>query len=479
MSKYILDWDKSYNKGVLKSANLEIVRQHFSIEDPGARMRQRWRNSVTAGRKYAITATGRFDIGIGLEIIKYIKENDVTAKLVVTDVFKNALLCKYPFHGEGIVSPVLSLRDYQEDTVQQCLKIGRGVCLVATAGGKTLISSSLINTILANDPSTRVLFITIPPLVKQTHDEFIKHGIPANMVSQWDGKHPLRDTAIVVASTVSITRTPPDKKWMDKIGLLMVDECHKIKKTNKITKVIKKIKTPHRFGLTGTLPDDKLDLWSIIGTFGPVIYEKSSYDLMQEGYISNMTIKIMLVNYHNAPTIKPKHDKPREAFDLEREFIFKDERRNKVISKVCGKIEKNILILVDRLEHGDIIKTLLSDDLADKEVYFIQGSVENEVREHIKGLMETQDNIVCVAMSKIFSTGIDIKNLHYIMFASGGKAKTSIIQSIGRGLRLHESKEILTVFDITDKLHYGLKHHNERLRLYDSEKMKYNVYKIN
>lgn len=225
MSKYILDWDKSYNKGVLKSANLEIVRQHFSIEDPGARMRQRWRNSVTAGRKYAITATGRFDIGIGLEIIKFIKENDVTAKLVVTDVFKNALLCKYPFHGEGIVSPVLSLRDYQEDTVQQCLKIGRGVCLVATAGGKTLISSSLINTILANDPSTRVLFITIPPLVKQTHDEFIKHGIPANMVSQWDGKHPLRDTAIVVASTVSITRTPPDKKWMDKIGLLMVDEC--------------------------------------------------------------------------------------------------------------------------------------------------------------------------------------------------------------------------------------------------------------
>jgi len=478
MSKYILDWDNRYRKGVIKTDNLEAVRYGFSVEDPGARMRQRYRGSAIPSRKYAITATGRFQIGIGIDIVKFIRGNDDSAKIILTEAFKTELICSYPFSDKGLVCPELDLRDYQEETVKQCLKVGRGVCLVATAGGKTLISSTVINTVLTNIPATRVLFVTIPPLVKQTHDEFIKHGVGANKVSMWDGKHELKNTSVIVASTVMLTRSPPSKDWLKNIDLLIVDECHRIRKNNKITKVINHISTPHRFGFTGTLPDSEIDLWSVIGTFGPVIYEKKSHELISEGYISNMTIKIILISYSDAPDIKPNHAKPTEAFDKEREFLFESDKRNRTISTICSKVQKNMLILVDRLAHGSIIEDMLRENLNSKEVYFIQGSVESEVREHIKQLMEKQDNIICVAMSKIFSTGVDIKNLHYIMFASGGKAKTNIIQSIGRGLRLHDNKEILTVFDITDNLHYGLKHHSERLRLYDIEKMKYNVYKI-
>ena len=108
-----------------------------------------------------------------------------------------------------------------------------------------------------------------------------------------------------------------------------------------------------------------------------------------------------------------------------------------------------------------------------KKVYFIQGSVETDERKRIQNYMEKKKNIVVVAISKIFSTGINIKNLHYIIFAGGGKAKIKIVQSIGRGLRLHTDKEELIIFDIADSLRYGQRHVEERLTLYDNEDIKY------
>ena len=105
-------------------------------------------------------------------------------------------------------------------------------------------------------------------------------------------------------------------------------------------------------------------------------------------------------------------------------------------------------------------------------MFFVQGSVEVEEREKIKQIMETTSGIVCIAISKIFSTGISIKNLHNIIFASIGKARIKIIQSIGRSLRLHHTKEMATIFDIADTcLTYGHNHFEERKRLYESEKI--------
>jgi superfamily II DNA or RNA helicase len=60
--------------------------------------------------------------------------------------------------------------------------------------------------------------------------------------------------------------------------------------------------------------------------------------------------------------------------------------------------------------------------------------------------------------------------LHNIVFAAIGKARIKIIQSIGRSLRLHHTKQMATIFDIADVcLNYGYKHFEERKRLYNSE----------
>ena len=108
-----------------------------------------------------------------------------------------------------------------------------------------------------------------------------------------------------------------------------------------------------------------------------------------------------------------------------------------------------------------------------KDVYFIRGEVAVEDRDKVKNIMENKNNIVCVAISKIFSTGINIKNLHYIVFAHGGKAKIKIIQSIGRGLRLHNDKHEVIIFDMADNLYYGLQHMKKRLQLYNREGFSY------
>ena len=108
-----------------------------------------------------------------------------------------------------------------------------------------------------------------------------------------------------------------------------------------------------------------------------------------------------------------------------------------------------------------------------KQIYFIRGEVEVETREDIKRIMEKDNNVICVAMSSIFSTGVNIKNLHNIIFAAGGKSFIRTVQSVGRGLRKHASKNKLLIFDICDNLRYGLRHCEKRKDIYETEKIKY------
>lgn len=131
--------------------------------------------------------------------------------------------------------------------------------------------------------------------------------------------------------------------------------------------------------------------------------------------------------------------------------------------------------MVDYIEHGQLIYEQVTKENPNKQIYYIRGDVEIKEREKIRKLMEVNNDVLVIAISKIFSTGINIKNLHYIVFAGGGKAKIKIIQSIGRGLRLHNGKKELIIVDIMDQLTYGMKHGDKRMNLYDEEKINYTI----
>ena len=223
-------------------------------------------------------------------------------------------------------------------------------------------------------------------------------------------------------------------------------------------------------GFTGSLPENKFDFWSINRIFGPVIYYKKSVELREDKYISKVRVVGLELTYKTIPKFtKPSMSEPTAGYEEEITWLHTNSFRNSVISRLVNKLDTNTLVLVDRIAHGEHLLEHLKAN-TDKQVFFIQGSIEVEEREDLRRLMEETSGVVCIAISKIFSTGISIKNLHNIIFAAIGKARIKIIQSIGRSLRLHHTKQIATIFDVADVcLNYGYKHYEERKRLYQTE----------
>ena len=260
--------------------------------------------------------------------------------------------------------------------------------------------------------------------------------------------------------------------------MCVVDEVHKLRKGNKVNKLFKQLRTCNIFGLTGTMPEETIDQWNIIGKIGPILYEKGSYELRNNDYIADVKAQILRLEYASEPKYPATLKTPAERYRVELDFIIHNNFRNNVLSSLCKKFDKNALLLVDYIEHGTLLHQHISARCPDKKVYFIRGDVAVEDRERVRSIMEMEDNVVVVAISKVFSTGINIKNLHYIIFGSGGKAKIKTIQSIGRGLRLHKNKTKLIIFDIGDDLYYGRQHLAGRIAHYEKENIEYGAQTI-
>lgn len=470
-----LDVDKSKRYGIMKGSYVEQIREAFSVTNDAAKF-ARYRNRFTPSRKYIITPAGRFDVGMFLEIKKYTVNNNIPVKFKMSEDFKNLI---FPSYSNKKVSQLkLKLRDYQHDIVSMCLRVGRGVTVLATAGGKTLTMAALLESVYTTNKNLKCLLL-VPnlSLVSQTSSDFKEYGVSYTH-SKWTGNHPLNlGTNIVIANTSILQSSKSDVDWIEHIDMLIVDEVHGLRKNNKINKILKSIRTPNRFGFTGTLPEEHIDQWNIIGKIGPILYEKGSYQLRTEDYIANALVQVLRLKYTTEPEPGKKSD-PLDRYQKEMEYIIESEFRNKTISKLSKNVDNNCLILLDYIRHGETLYRCLKQSCPDKQIFFIRGDVDVEQRETIRSLMETSNDVICIAISKIFSTGINIKNLHYIMFAGSGKAKIKTLQSIGRGLRKHQSKDKLIIFDIADLLYYGRQHMEKRISLYETEKLKYGIQTI-
>ena len=204
-----------------------------------------------------------------------------------------------------------------------------------------------------------------------------------------------------------------------------------------------------------------------------IIYEKDSFSLRTEQHLTTVKTSILQLKYKD----KPKYKKTDNNYKKELDFIYESEFRNNLIKGLCGKFKNNSLILVNHLAHGDALYDKLIG-YKDKQVFFVKGEMEVEVRDKIKKIMEDNNDIICIAMSSIFSTGINIKNIHMIIFAGGGKSFIRTIQSIGRGLRLHKDKEKLAIIDLADDLRYGQRHVEKRKEIYMSEKIPFSITEV-
>lgn len=479
-----LNFDSKKKKGIYSGDYFDEVKEFFSVKNDASKFS---RNRFIPSRKYALTSTGRFDPCLLSEILKYLEKNtEYSSSNVKID--KSLLEENSPSQYDWMLSSQFSLdefplslklRDYQKNIVDKCLNHGRGTVLLATAGGKTLVMASLLSKIWSmNDDYKACLIVPNRGLVEQTYNDFLEYKVPFS-VSKWTGDDELNVfTNVIICNTSILQSKNSNLDWMTDVDVLLVDECHHIKKSNEITKIIDNCSTRHKFGFTGTLPEDKIDQWTIMGKIGPIIFQKRSFELREEKHVVPAVAQIIELSYKSKPNRSFSSNLAAENYKNEINFLKNSQFRNDVIQKLSNNTQNNVLILVDYIDHGQKIYDTLKLNLKDKEVFYIKGDVDVQDRERIKKIMEYKENVVCVAISKIFSTGINIKNLHYIIFAGGGKSKIKVLQSIGRGLRLHSSKSTLYIIDIADQLYYGIQHQNKRKEFYEQEKISHQTIKL-
>lgn len=454
---------------------LEQIRFEFSIENAAKNFVKGNRKKFIPSRIYAIAPTGKFEIGLAGEILRIIACKQLASKVEMTDAFKK--LYKPTIDAQVYDSLAFELRDYQHEGISRALNQGRGICLLATGAGKTLLMACLAASIKTPfKPFKCLIVVPDPGLALQTYNDFQKYQVPFK-TSLWTGEHDLDETADVIIASQRILLTRADKnKWLYKVDVLIVDEVHTIKKDNKINKIISKIETTNRFGMTGTMPAVATDRWNVIGLFGEVLIIKSSAELRAGGYLAEVEVKILNITYKGAPQQIDKRDKNLSTakYRTELEFLHHNEYRNSIIKQLCCNFNNNVLILINHLDHGAVLFEKLQQ-CSNKQVKYIHGGVDMDDREQVKKLMEQHNDMIVIAMSKIFSTGISINNIHMILFAAGGKSFVRVVQSIGRGLRLHETKTKLIIIDVQDNLKYGLSHAAVRTQIYKSEKIDLSV----
>lgn len=466
--------------------DFDLIRNKFSVFNDASRHSH---NPYVNNIDYTITPTGLCRVGMIEEF-----ENFARAKNIVFNLSDDIRKIIYPETNYKLYGFTLyDYYDYQKECLNKLLKKGRGLCVVGTGGGKTIIQAGLIESYFKaiGNNFKCLLLVDGTSMIPQTIDKFKQYGVSFT-VGKWNTNdidlkyncNIINNHYITNKKNINIAK----KIFKNNIDLLIMDEVHHATKGNIITKFVDSILISHKYGFTGTIPPKQIDAWTIQGIFGSIVYEKPSYELRQENKLTNTEVKILNIKYKHPPKFKfdigvDEHGNEyikdsTEVYDKEYQWIFQNEFRNKLICKICNEFDKNILILVNSLQHLDILYNFIKLHCKNKTICFIKGEVDLENRKNIFEILEKQNNIVCIAMSTIFSTGIDVSNINMVMFAAGGQSFIRVVQSIGRGIRLNKNKNKLYVIDIADKLKYGIKHLNSRKEIYTKEKFPYKEYEI-
>ena len=386
------------------------------------------------------------------------------------DEFAEGFLKALDVHSGG--KPI-EHRDYQVHAFKHALRKQRCLLLSPTASGKSLIIYSLIR--WWREISDRKILIIVPTigLVGQMMSDFkdYSNGKFNDMQGIQGGTTKDVSSSVVVSTWQSIYNMP--LSWFAQFGSVVVDEVHTA--TAKSLKGImeKLIVCPDRVGLTGTLQDAKTNELVLKGLFGPVEKMITTKELMDRDQISKMKIQMVQFDYDD----EDRKTVSKLDYQGEIDFLVKHEKRNQIIAKMASTLPGNTLVVFQRIEHG---KSLYDQLETAKDTYYVAGETNKDDRESVRQFAES-DNVVIVASLGVFSTGISIKNLHNLIFAHPTKSKIKVLQSIGRVLRKHDSKDQATVFDIVDDLkkgqrqNFALRHANERFKYYSNENFDYKI----
>ena len=372
-------------------------------------------------------------------------------------------------------------RDYQLQAFVHAIRNKRILILSPTASGKSLIIYIIIRYLLQKEYKKGLLIVPTTSLVEQMYSDFASYGFDADEYChrQYAGKEKSTDKFLTITTWQSIYKN--EAEYFEQYDFVLGDEAHQFKAKSLTTILSGCVNADYRIGTTGTLDGTQTHRLVLEGLFGPAYKATTTAELIERKELAAFRIKCLILKYSKEICLQAKQ----WDYNQELEYIVKNQARNEFIKNLALSLEGNTLILFQFVEkHGKELHAKIMEKAGKRHVFFVFGGTDVEVRESVRSITEKESNAIIVASYGTFSTGVNIRNLHNVIFASPSKSRIRNLQSIGRGLRKGDNKEIATLFDIVDDMregkytNYVLKHFVERVKIYDEEKFNYKFYNI-
>lgn len=472
---------KSNESFVQLSCDEEInheINNLFSAFAPGYRFNPRYKHHLWDGRTRCYSPiTQLLPIGLVSNLINWCKTKKYSYELKNFDDFTDTI----DFNQlSTIVNSFISdfdARDYQLKAIYQALTNKRGILLSCTGSGKSLMIYGILRYLLSVKKLKRMILI-VPnvSLVEQMYSDFRDYGwtdLENYVELLYAAKKPTHKLPILISTWQSLQ--DHDKEFFEKYQAVIVDECHQ-SKANIVSRILKSAyNAEYKIGTTGTLPTELSDQLIINSVIGNTIFELKSKELIDGGYLTKMTIASIFLKY---PETFVQENKDR-TYPEEVKMVEEYQDRNKALNFIIdhSKPTDNMLILVNHREHLKNVSEYLKAQYPDRKVALMHGDVKAKEREATRQNIEYEDGTFILGTYSVCSTGINMPKLHAIIMFSNSKSRIKVLQSIGRGLRKHSTKNKVIIYDIIDDLsylkrtgkvakNYCMQHYDERLAYY-------------
>ena len=458
------------------------LADQFTFEVPGAKFMPTYQKKYWDGKiRLFNTQSGEVYIGLLDRIVQFCKDQGYTYEFVKSKYYGLPFEVNDKISKEGVKDYMTAIskhkpRDYQIDGVYDALRNNRKLLVSPTASGKSLMIYSIIRYFVENKKNTLIVVPTTS-LVEQMYKDFADYGWDVGSYCHkiYAGRERETDSQVIITTWQSIYKLP--RSYFERFDVVVGDEAHQFKSKSLVAIMTKLGNAKYRYGFTGTLDGSETHKWVLEGLFGPSYKIIKTDELMKKGHLATLDINVLLL----------KHPPNKfENFEEEVQYIIGHEKRNRLIRNLALDLKGNTLILFARVEaHGEPLYEMINSNVVEqRHVFFVHGGVDTQDRERVREITEQENNAIIVASYGTFSTGINIKNLHNIIFASPSKSRIRNLQSIGRVLRKGNQKTKATLYDIADDIstksrkNYTLNHLIERIKIYNEENFNYDIVNI-
>tara|TARA_B000000557_G_scaffold246749_1_gene230071 strand:- start:1143 stop:2603 length:1461 start_codon:yes stop_codon:yes gene_type:complete len=459
------------------------LRDHFTFEVPNAKFMPQYRGRNWNGEIHLYDLRSkRLYVGLLDRLVSFCVNREYKFKFEDNKYYGSPFEINEHISREGVKDYLASItnlkvRDYQLEGVYDALRRNRRLLISPTASGKSLMIYAIVRYFVSKNQKI-LLVVPTTSLVEQMYKDFEDYGWNPDSYCHriYSGKEKSNEYPVTITTWQSIYKL--DRQFFVDYDVVIGDEAHLFKSKSLISIMTKLEHAKYRFGFTGTLDGTQTHKWVLEGVFGPSYKVTRTAELMESGHLAKLDIQCIVL----------KHPPQKfEVFEDEVQYLIGHNQRNTFIKNLVLDLKGNTLVLFQRVEaHGKPLYDLINESVVgDRKVFFVHGGVDTQEREEVRYIVDTEENAVIVASYGVFSTGINIRNLHNVVFASPSKSRIRNLQSIGRVLRKGNNKTKARLYDISDdcsyrsKKNYTLNHLIERIKIYNEEKFNYDIVTVN